>query len=108
MKTSEKLPQKRYGAYQAVVVKKLKKSGLKGKSLQLAIDAVLRRGPELVVLSRKNIRAINKKLNKHGAVVVKISTTGAIRLWTMNGFKNRQQQGAANLAKGRIKAKAVK
>lgn len=100
MKPNEKQPLKRYGAYQSTIIRKLKKSGLKGEALKMAINAIRQDSDiEKHKLSRRHIKNIHQLINRGQPAVVKISINGKIRIWSLEGLKSVQAHGSHALNK---------
>ena len=91
MKTSEKQPKKARGAYVAIAVKNLKKSGLTGQALEMAVNAV--RGfktSDIVKLPRKVSKTICEQLSKYKRVVVVNKSPKRFKVFSLEGYLSTQ------------------
>lgn len=88
-----------YGAFAATITKKLKKSGLAGKSLELALAAVKRTSEAAAVkVPRKVVKTLGQMLAREQRAVVVVGRSGKMKVFSLDGFASTQKH-SSELAK---------
>lgn len=78
-------------AYEQSIIRKLKNSGLPEKELQIALNAVhpfkVRKS---FSLTQANLKRIKQRLDFDHPVILRVSKTGKVIVWSVEGLKVRQ------------------
>lgn len=85
------------GAYASAMVKRLKKSGLKGNDLATAIAAI--KGDlvtEVKTLPRRIVKRIGQELAASRRAVVVLGTGGGIKVYSLDGYLRSQASAHKN------------
>lgn len=92
----EKNKSKAFGAYAATVAKKLKKSGLTGRALELALAAVKSTpATDGVRIPRRVVRALGLVLGRERRAVVVTGRSGGIKVFSLDGYISAQKSSSA-------------